>query len=43
MTNDPDLFDLLARGVPWPLAREALASLRIDRADDDGQTMSVDP
>lgn len=30
------LHDLLARGVPWPIAREAAASVALDRDEDDG-------
>lgn len=28
---DTDLLALLARGVPWLLAKEAIASTRLDR------------
>jgi hypothetical protein len=33
--------DLLARGVPWPLAREAISSTALDR-DDEMRTIVVD-
>jgi len=36
------LVDLLARGVPWPIAREAIASTAIDRDADRAQTITLD-
>jgi hypothetical protein len=33
---DPLLVRALDAGVPWPLAREAIASVRLDRGDDGG-------
>jgi len=29
--NTELLYEMLARGVPWPLAREAVASVALDR------------
>lgn len=36
------LVELLAAGVPWPVAIEAIASTALDRDDHDGHTITVD-
>jgi hypothetical protein len=41
MSEPVTLFDLLARGVPWPVAIEALASVRLDH-DDRARTIALD-
>ena len=38
---DPLLMRALMAGVPWPLALEAVASVRLDR-DPDGGTQTLD-
>lgn len=44
MTPDQraQVAELMAQGVPWPAAIEAVASTALDRDDHDGHTIVVD-